>query len=391
VGKSTLLKQTVDDLLARGWPSANVTYFDFSDPRLSQGLGAWEVAEVDPGALSADWPRALLFDEISRSTNWDLWLKQAVDQGGFRLVATDSAASLLRLGAQESGVGRWDELRMEGLTFPEFVSFNAGSDESASAALARQPDLLERYLALGGFPEHVWSESFGEVRERIRQDVAERTMGDLLRFDVDVERARRLFVYLVQESGTILNIADRASDLGADPRPVKKWVELLETAALLAPLPQHTGGKASSRLRSRPKLYACDHGLVTAFAVAPTDAAELRPKVFETVVFRHLREVASARRAELRYFRQNHSTEIDFVVDLEDRRVGVEVTSSRSKWQERLLRLERAGSEVKADRLVLVHGGLAEKEEPPLSKVVPVPLVDFLIGPEIVLAEATHG
>lgn len=379
VGKSVLLRQTVDDLLSRGIPPANVTYFDFSDARLVQAVGPWEVAAVEPTAVSEAWPRVLLLDEITRSTNWDLWLKQAVDEGGFRIVATDSAASLLRRGAQESGVGRWDELRLEGLSFEEFIALNAEADEGMDEALTRQPNLLERYLALGGFPEHARSEKPDEVRERLRQDVAERTLSDLVQLDVDLDRIRRLLVYLAQESGSILNLEDRAVDLDADRRSVRHWIGLLERTALLAPLEQHTGPKASSRLRSRPKVYVSDHGLVGAFAPSPLDNASVRPKVFEAVVFRHLREVAPALRGELRYFRRNH--EIDFVLDLPGRRVAIEVTASRERWREKVTELGRAGSEVEAQSLILVHGGMAETGAAADSRVRPVPLLDFLLRP----------
>src|SRR5437868_2805545 len=120
VGKSVLLHQCVNDLLDRGWPPANLTYFDFSDDRLSRPPpSAREIAAFRPLGLRDDHPRALLLDELGKAPRWADWLKQAVDAGGARIAATDSAATILRRGGRESGLGRWDELSMEGLTFRE--------------------------------------------------------------------------------------------------------------------------------------------------------------------------------------------------------------------------------------------------------------------------------
>ena len=109
VGKTVLLRQIADDLLDRGLPTTSVAYFDFSDSRITRQLSVREVvASLPPASAVPD--RFLLLDEISRAENWDLWLKQVVDQGGLRVVATDSAASVLAHGGRESGQGRWDEL-----------------------------------------------------------------------------------------------------------------------------------------------------------------------------------------------------------------------------------------------------------------------------------------
>jgi uncharacterized protein len=100
VGKTVLLLQVVDDLLEAGWPPQNLTYFDFSDDRLTEPVTAREVAEVQPVGFNPDHPRVLLLDEIRSAPRWDLWLKQAVDHRLGRIVVTDSAAGLLRDGAR---------------------------------------------------------------------------------------------------------------------------------------------------------------------------------------------------------------------------------------------------------------------------------------------------
>src|SRR4029079_10324184 len=43
VGKTVLLLQLADDLLAQGWPPQNLTYFDFSDERMKCEVTAQDV------------------------------------------------------------------------------------------------------------------------------------------------------------------------------------------------------------------------------------------------------------------------------------------------------------------------------------------------------------
>ena len=391
VGKTTLLKQLADNLLDNGWPPRNLTYFDFEDFRLRREVSPEEIAELRPPGADPSRPQVLLLDELHHVPRWDRWLKHAVDSQLGRIVATDSAASLLREAGRESGLGRWDEIVLEGLTFAEFTALNRGraatADDSSPSAAA-DPEILERYLALGGFPAHARSDDPALVREQLRRDVVDRALrrdlGD--RVD-DPERLRKLFVYLVQESGAEQNASDRATDLGIDPRTAARWIDLLQDTFLIAALIRgSTSAKASALLRGRPKLYAADHGLVTAFAAAPPRESTVRSKVFEAVVYRHLRDLAPpAGDDRLHYLRWGNELEVDFILEADAGRIAVEVTHSIQPKPEKLRTVERAADRAGADRAILVHGGLAEGE---VDGVVFVPISRFLADPA---AAATGG
>lgn len=384
VGKTTLLLQTVDDLLERGAPPANITYFDFADDRILGEPSIRDVAEARPPGSSADHPRFLLLDEVSRAPRWDLWLKGAVDRREARIAATDSAASLLRHGGSESGQGRWDELWLETLSFREFLQLHAMAGESADQLLVRRPDLAERYLAVGGFPEHALELDLLEVRRRLRADVVDRAiLRDLAGRVGDPIRVRDLFVYLMQESGGELNVKDRASDLDADPRSVRTWTALLVDTLLATELRSLTP-HAAALLRSKPKIYAADHGLVIAFAATsdPLYDPRVRGRIFEAVVFRHLRELArQLPLAQIGYLRHK-DREVDFLLRT-DRTVAIEVTSSSKVPPDKLRRAAAAASAARADDLVVLHGGLEERTTGEGSRLLP--LVRFLLDPSIVL------
>ena len=383
VGKSTLLRQLADELLDRDWPPGNLTFFDFDDDRLTEAPHPREIAGSLPSQRSAELPQILLLDEISRAPNWDRWLKHAVDAGGVKILATDSAASLLADAGRESGQGRWDEVVIEGLSFAEFLRFAGGNEDDPWATLQQQPAAFERYLALGGFPESAAAEPSEEVRLRLRRDIVDRAIRrDLRRFGIDVEGARRLFVHLVRNSGSIFQVTHRATDLDVDPRSVQGWVDRLCDTMLVRQLdPFVHSTKASAELRARPKLYAGDHGLVVAFATesAPLLAGPVRDRTFETVVFRHLREAVGTQDT-LGYYRSKDDHEVDFIYETDRRRAAIEVTSSPSPEERKLDSLITASRKLSASRTVLVHGG-AIRSEDRRTDVLLLPLVEFLLFP----------
>ncbi len=392
VGKTVLLKQCVDDLLTQErLPPGNLTYFDFSDDRLTEPLSPRDVIQHEPSGVDRGRPRIFLFDEVGRAQRWSEWLKQAVDTTDHRIVVTDSAATLLR-GGRESGLGRWDELRLEGLSYPEFLGMQATPGEPVERVARRLPSAFQRYLAWGGFPEHVFNELREEVRRRIRTDTVERAIfRDLLDFDVDLQRVRDLFVYLVEDSGAIFDPSVRGRDLareGADPadkRSINKWLEFLEETLLIERL-DPMGTKASARLsgKARPKIYATDHGLVMAFARVPDPLADVdaRARALEAMVFRHLRELTTEKHSALSYSRsprKGDELEIDFVFEGTDGPVAVEVTISVDVRSEKIARLGEAAEQVGAKRSLLVYGGYEESQS--ARGPVLVPAEQFMLNP----------
>jgi len=397
VGKTVLLLQLADDLLDGGLPATHLTYFDFSDDRVTEEVSPRQIVEHRIGSLEDEIPQVFLFDEIRLGKHWARWLKQAVDHRVGRIVATDSAASLLRDAGRESGQGRWDEHRIEGLSFREFARLHGRvqmgdgdeNEEDPFHLVRRLPNLAERYLELGGFPEHALSERYDEVRRRLREDIVDRAiLRDLTRFDVDVPRVRDLFVYVIQDSGALFKAKNRAVDLGADPRTVGGWLELLEDTLLLARLPKYAE-HAAARLRASPKMFAADPGLVSAFSELSARDEEVRSKLFEAAVFRHLRDVARDRGGELSFFRDRENLEVDFV--LEDPGAGtvaIEVTSSPRLRPRKIERLVRAAGRLGTDRRVLIYGGVAEEV---VEGVRGLSLRRFLLEPETVLAAVKGG
>lgn len=401
VGKSTLLHQIAESLLDEGWPPGNLTHFNFDDPRV-RGLGpdVGMVEEQAPPVFDSDRPRVLLLDEVHLAREWAAWFKHAVDRDRrrprsmLRIIATSSAASLLHRGSVDSGQGRWNDVQIFGLSFAEHLRFRALPEESEPLVLRRAPEELERYLAKGGFPEHVHLEPSEELRARLREDIAEKAIRkDLASLAgegadrLDLERLKRLFVYMAQDSGSILNTAERARDLDARPTTVSGWLQLLVDACLLhriepyAPTASKSTGlpKASSRLATKPKIHVSDHGLIPAFTLSAFPMAEqaVRARVAEAVVLRHLLPLVPSRE-DIRYFRRRDGLEIDFVFWRRKELHAVEVTSSTDLDGKKANRFQTAVDAIGADRGTVIYRGATEGRN---GKLRLLPLHLFLLNP----------
>jgi len=383
VGKTTILRQIIRDLIQEGWPPENLLYFDFSDERITDDLTIQEVLAARPKKQNIDLPNVILFDEVGRTADWDRWLKRAVDQERDRITITDSSSTILRSGSMESGLGRWDEIILEGMTLGEFLGIHGSDGISVEQVAERHPRLVELYLRNGGFPEHAGNENTMQVSERLRKDIVGKAiLHDLVRYGVDVEGAKRLFVYLMQNSGLILNVSSIAKEIGdRDRRAVSEWINLLEDTQLVSRIERYSVSPAT-RQKAHPKFYASDHGLISAFSVLPYDEQAVQARISEAVTFRHLRETARRNHAELYFYRNYKHQECDFVWVVPEQTIGIEVTASRRVRSEKIDNLAQIIANEKWDHGILLYSGLDLRK---VQGIDIVPVRKFLLSPQSIL------
>lgn len=164
---------------------------------------------------------------------------------------------------------------------------------------------------------------------------------------------------------------------------VADWLSVLEGTRLIATLDRDRPirAKARTQLRAQSKVFASDHGLINAFSSQPDPlgVADVRARVFEAAVFRHLRDLARSHNGVLSFGRLDEDLEIDFIVRYPGCVVGIEVTCSTDAKPRKLVRAAQAMSKLGIDRKVLVHGGLVSDTT---GAIKIVPLHEFLLAPE---------
>ncbi len=349
VGKTTLILQLVRALLDRDVPPSNILYVTFDHPLLKlvgpdELLRIWR--EFTPAAPG---PEYLLFDEIQATTGWQVWLKHQVDfEKRRRIVVTGSATPLTRENV-ESGVGRWQTLRIATLSFYEFLQIREADVPAlpvvnslqqlsrwtptdfvrVSATAAGLTSLFHEYLLRGGFPQSARIATVEEAQKLLREDIVDKVLKRDMTALFGVRRVvelEQVFLYLCLHDGGILNLPELCKNLELKRPTVENFIDLLESAHLIYQLKPLGYGKEV--LRGRRKVYLADPALAPSVLLRGRSLLQddtLLGYAVETAVFRHLFGRYYQQAIGFSYWRNRSGQEVDVVAEIRGQRVPFEV------------------------------------------------------------------
>jgi predicted AAA+ superfamily ATPase len=339
VGKTTLLMQAAEALVASGVPPQNVLYATFDHPLLKLAgvdavLEAWREREPrQPG------PEYLLLDEAQFIRDWGTWVKHQVDfSKQRRIVFTGSAMPLAERG-QESGVGRWHTIRLGTLSFAEFLRikqepaprlpevraleeltrWSPGDFLRTRELAAPYVGLFHDYLLRGGFPQTAQVGSVTQAQRLLREDIVDKVLKRDMTALFGVRRVldlEHLFLYLCMHDGGLLDMAALCANLEVKRPTAQSFLELLEATHLVHKLAPHGYGK--DVLRARFKVYLADPAIAPAVMLrgkALLDDPAALGVAAETAVFKHLSSRFAPEAVRFSYWRGKRDQEVDLVAD----------------------------------------------------------------------------
>ena len=226
-----------------------------------------------------------------------------IERGGVRFILTGSSARKLRRGGANLLAGRAVSLLLHPLVVDEHGDHFD----------------LERALRIGALPAVVASDD-SEARTRLRdytetylreEILAEslvRNLGGFARF-LDVAAA---------QCGELLNVAAVARDAGVSVRTVSDYYQILEDTLLGFRLDAYRRS-TRKRLVAHPKFYLFDTGVTNALNRRLTSDLDpvTRGRVFEQWIVLECRRLIDYASSEVQLFfwRTNHGTEVDLVVE----------------------------------------------------------------------------
>ena len=349
VGKTTLMLQTIDQLLDDGVPPANILYATFDDPMLKGSgiqavLAAWRERKQ-----KADGPEYLFLDEIQHVPSWGTWIKHQVDFRKDRRIVFSGSVMPLADTNQESGVGRWYTVKLATLSFHEYLLLRGAKPASlptpgrlddlfgwteadflgAANAGEEYVPLFHEYLAMGGFPQLARVGTVTRAQSLLREDILDRILRRDMTSLFGVRRVDELvnaFLYLCMQNGGVLDIQDLCDNLGVKRPTAQRFIDLLEAAHLIYSL--RPFGYGQSVLRSRTKVYLADPALapaVTHRGDSMLNDPQALGKATENAVFKHLFAHYHAHDAYSSYWRGKKGHEVDFVVQAGEQPVPFEV------------------------------------------------------------------
>lgn len=328
VGKTTMVRQLFEDL--------EMPYLFTSADAVGSNDGVWleqtwELARLKM-RTSAVKEFLLIVDEVQKITNWSeivkkLWDEDSFNKLGLKVILLGSSRLLLQQGLTESLAGRFEAMYLPHWSFTEMhEAFGWKVEQYAwfggypgSAALIEEEDRWKRY-----------------VRDALIETSISKDILMLTRVDKPA-LLKNLFEVGCIYSGQILSYNKILGQLqgAGNTTTLSHYLYLLGTAGLLSGIEKYSHTTIRKRASS-PKFQVQNNALLSAqssknFTNVQSDPVEWG-RIVESAIGAHL--LNHAQKADFRvYYWRDRNDEVDFVLEYNEKVIGLEIKSTISKQQ----------------------------------------------------------
>ena len=269
-GKSYLLYQRMQQLLAQGVGWDEMLYINFEDERLA-GISLADLNMLLEIHLEMYGKKPILFlDEIQNIAGWEKFARRMADTK-HRVYITGSNAKMLSNDVQTTLGGRYIPVDVYPYSFNEYLAADNASAVYLSSTEGKA-DVLRRfndYFCFGGLPEGV---NFSAKRDYLTSVYQKIYLGDIaVRNSVENTFALRVLFKKLAESVkqplSFTRIANIVSSTGAKvgTQTIINYMEYAKGAWLISPV-QNIAGKLVDKETS-PKYYFTDNGILNLFLI----------------------------------------------------------------------------------------------------------------------------
>jgi len=269
-GKSFLLYQRIQQLLAQGVKWDEMLYVNFEDERLS-GMNVEDLNLLLEVHLEMYGKKPTLFlDEIQNIAGWEKFARRLADTK-HRVYITGSNAKMLSSDIQTTLGGRYITVDVYPYDFKEFLTAN-NTDFSQNVILSTKgkAEVLRQfnsYFYFGGFPEGATLLSKRDYLTSVYQKIF---LGDIAtRYSVEnIFALRILFKKLaesVKQPVSFTRLVNIVSSTGAKigTNTIINYISYAKDAWLITPI-QNIVSKIADK-ESNPKYYFTDNGILNLF------------------------------------------------------------------------------------------------------------------------------
>jgi predicted AAA+ superfamily ATPase len=356
-GKSTLIWKT----LAEGGRPALL--LNCEDPSIRGWLRSPALFLADLEELAPD-VGILFFEEVQFLPEAGLFLKGLVDhRTGKEIYATGSSSFDLEAKTRESLAGRARRHLLLPLSIAEIEA--ARPQKRNVGPEIRRLELtetIERLLLFGSYPAVRSSDQPREELATLVESFVVRDASDRFRIH-HVAALRKLLELAAGQIGNLCNFSEWGAITGISQDTVTEYCRLLEETHILRLLRPFIGGKRAEIVKA-PKVYFLDNGIrnqVFGGFAAVANRAD-RGALVENLVFSELAKNLNPLLDTLRFWRTKSKAEVDFVVESQGRRMGLEVKAGDARG--RLSRAARSFLDAYSpQRFLLVHSGPRESAD----------------------------
>ena len=326
VGKSTVVKQVLDDLTipyqlytADNVPATNTAW-------ISNCWAAVRSWKENNGLDSV----VLVIDEIQKIANWSDVVKKEWDTDTFyncniKVLLLGSSRIMLEKGLSESLAGRFEEIRMSHWSFKEMKECFGFS--------------LDKYLFYGGYPGAAkLIEHSDRYEQYIQSAIIEATINKDILMDTPIGKPallKQTFELAAAYSGNLLSLTKMLGALqdAGNTSTLAGYINLLDESGLLCGLQKYSVDM-SRRKASIPKFQVYNNALKMVYTPTTFEQSIMDRKLWghivESAIGSYLISQAFIHRFEVFYWREKNN-EVDFILRKKGVLVAIEVKSNSEK------------------------------------------------------------
>lgn len=317
-GKTFAFYQLIDDLLKQKIEKQRILYINFEDERLLP-LSAPDFSTI-LNTYYETYPALkekkvfVFFDEIQNISQWEKFVRRLHDSESVQINLTGSSSLLLSREIATALRGRTLSYEIFPFEFAEFLrAKNIPDNIISSKGRAGVVNAFDTYLHHGGFPEVV------DYSEEFRLKTLQEYFNLILYKDL-IERheirnhalVKYLLRFLLANNANPFSVNKFYNDSKSQGYQISKdaihnYLSYLEDAYCFSLVSIFADSIRARQVNYR-KVYAIDHGLVTAMT---SSRSYNTGRLLETMVYNQLRR--RYEREQIFYYRTSGGNEIDFL------------------------------------------------------------------------------
>lgn len=311
VGKTTLLRYIFERI-----KSENKIYIDLENPLNQKYFDEKNYEKILNNirflGLRNSANGFVLLDEIQFVKHIPSVVKYLSDHYKIKFFLSGSSSFYLKNLFSESLSGRKYIFELFPLSFKEFLKLKKAKikteelgEKISEAIFENANKYYSEYVTYGGFPGVVQKESVTE-KKMMMEDIFSsyfqlevKQLGDFRKTNI----IRDLLLLLMERTGSKLDMQKLSRELGVARETVYNYIAFLENTYFIK-LVRPFSRSRDTEIRSIPKFYLCDSGMINQFARVSEGA------IFENAVFSALRT-----KGEVNYYQKKSGVEIDFILN----------------------------------------------------------------------------
>lgn len=363
VGKSTLIYQTINYLInEKKIDSKRILFFSGDDPslffnendKLSDVLEVYFNEILQESITKISSKVYIFIDEIHFIKNWQNYLKTYFDRKyNIKFIVTGSSSLHLFKDANESLLGRIENLYVLPLTFNQFLNFhrtyvskekdidipkfdldkpeeslkklqNIYYNEELKITIQK---VLNEYILVGGYPEYFEERNIDIWQKRLADDIITRGIyKDILTiYSIkSPEILEKLMYYIADNNSQTFSYSGMTKNFSIDTVTLISYVGYLKQAFLINVLENYSTniGKV---IRSNKKLSILDNGIQNSLLKKKEISNNDAGHIVEAMADFDIRLLCEKENYNQYYYRNANKEEIDIILDRKIDIIPIEV------------------------------------------------------------------